>query len=68
VPRAAALEIISTGAIVSTEQSQPSVHKSAPTPPVWVRPTLIELPALRDLTLQSGIAGTGSSSGGLSFP
>ncbi len=53
---------------MSTEQSKPPAHEPAPTPSAWTRPTLTELPALRDLTLQSGIAGSGSSSGGLSFP
>jgi len=38
----------------------------AATPAAWPRPTLVALPALRDLTLQSGVAGNITSAGGTS--
>ena len=39
---------------------------TAATPAAWPRPTLVALPALRDLTLQSGVAGNITSAGGTS--
>ena len=38
----------------------------AATPAAWPRPTLVALPALRDLTLQSGVAAAVTTAAGTS--
>ena len=52
---------------MNDSQPQPAANEPKPTPSVWTRPTLTALPPLRDLTLQSGIAGAGSSLSGVTF-
>ncbi len=56
---------------MSQSKTQIAATPAAAMPASWLRPTLVALPPLRDLTLQSGaisnITTAGGTSSGLSF-